>query len=387
MNPSPRRPALLASSLLLASILAGIGCARPGAAVHSGAARAPRPTRTIEGGETRIQAQPDVMLELSVYDAQDLHEYGLAALGDGNAGLARVAFARLLSEFPASPLALPARYNLALAAERQGRTLDAAGLYLEYVVALAGSRPDEEAELQLHAGRLRWEAGDLPGAVVPLSRAAASDVLDVEARWLARALLARIAGRGGDWRSAEGGLDGVRRAIRRYTRTTHELVPWSSAMVWFHAAELYRDRARAQRLLDVDDLAAARRWLDDTASWFLESRRCHKRVLEHRHPDWSGRAALALGQINEDFRAAMLAADTPTGLGPEGTETYLRLLDEQTRAFLEKAVEDYRWLVMDSKDLRIEGEDLAELQRALRRVEAQLELPDATAIGPTGGQP
>ncbi len=330
-----------------------------------------------------MRTEVDPMLGLATYDAQDLFDYGVDALSNENPALARVAFARLLSEFPASPYAVLGRYNVALAAERQGMLLDAASLYLEYVDVIEGSDPLEASELCLHAGMLRWEQRDLPGAVLPLRKALSSHALDVSDRWHARAVLARIAGLGGSWKLAEAELDDVRRAIRRHTRTTDELDPWSSAMVWFHAAEMYRDKARAQRLLDVDDLPAARRWLNETAGWFLESRRCHKRVLEHRHPDWSGRAAVSLGRINEDFRESMLTADTPTELSVDATATYLRLLDEKTRAFLEKAVEDYRWLLMDSKDLRVEGDDLEELKEALRRVEEQLELPQSTAVLPS----
>ncbi|MCO4770317.1 MAG: tetratricopeptide repeat protein [Deltaproteobacteria bacterium] len=370
--------------LLLLLLVAASGCVRQAPTRTSGTLEPPRPrpTRTVAGGETRIQSDLDPMLDLAVYDAQDLFEYGVATLEAENPGLARVAFARLLQEFPASPLAIAARYNLALAAERQGRLGDAADLYLEYVAVIEGTEPEEATGLVLHAGLLRWQGGDHPGSVVALRRALGSSTLDITERWEGRAILARIAGLGGDWAFAERELDSVRRGIRRYTRTTREVVPWSSAMVWFHAAEMYRDRAKAQRLLDVDDLPAARRWLDTTAGWFLESRRCHKRVLEHRHPEWSGRAALALGSINEEFRGSMLAADTPTSLDAEATVVYLGLLREQTRAFLEKAVEDYRWLLMDAHDLRVEGDALDQLRHALRRVEEQLETPDARALAP-----
>lgn len=379
--------------LLPLLICLAAGCTRSINTTSSGSSTPTRerPDRSVAGLETRVQSEDDVLLGVNIYDAQDLFEYGLRALHDDNAGLARVAFARLIEEFPASPMTVVARYNLALAAERQGRRLDAADLYFEYIAVIEQSEPEESAELRLHAGLLRWAERDLPGATLALQSALASPSLDTADAWEARVVLARIGGISGNWNVAEREMDSVRRAIRRYTRTTREVVPWSSAMVWFHAAELYRDRAKAQRLLDVDDLPAARRWLDQTAAWFLESRRCHKRVLEHRHPDWSGQAALALGAINEEFRQAMLGADTPTGLDAEATQVYRRLLDEQTRAFLEKAVEDYRWLLLDSKDLRVEGEALDALKRALRRVEEQLEQPDSRATAPESaddeGQP
>jgi len=368
---------------LVPALLLVAGCVPRSSLRTSGDASA-RPARTVRGVETRIQSDLDPMLGLDVYDAQDLYEFGVQALEDGNFTLGRVAFVRLLEEFPASQLSVGARFNLALSAERQGQFADAADFYLEYVAVVRSSEPEEAAELELHAGMLRWRIRDLPGAVVPLHRAVHSGSLSLSDQWHGRAILARIAGLSGDWKAGEAALDTLRRNIRRHTRTTREIDPWSSAMVWFHAAELYRDRALAQRLLDVDDLSAARRWLDDTAGWFLESRRCHKRVLEHRHPEWSGPAALALGRINEDFRDAMLTADTPTELSIDATMTYLRLLDEQTRAFLEKAVLDYRWLIMDSTDLRLQEDALVQLREALRRVEAQLELPKSTAAGPDG---
>ncbi len=377
------RPAVLALLLLVLA-----GCGRTAPSRTSGNAAEPRgPRSTLRGLETRVLGEEDPLLELGAYDDQDLFAYGLTALDGGNPTLARVAFSRLIAEFPRSPNTVPARYNLALAVEAQGRPLEAADLYLEYVAVLGDAEPVEQAELLLHAGLLRWEERELPGATLALSRALQRPELDVADRWEAKAVLARIGGLSGNWVAAEKELESLRRAVRRYTRTTGQIVPWSSAMVWFHAAELYRDQAKAQRLLDVDDLRAARRWLNTTASLFLESRRCHKRVLEHRHPDWSGEAALALGAINEEFREQMLRADTPTGLDAESTAVYLDLLEEQTRAFLEKAAKDYRWLLLDSNDLRVTGEALEALKEALRRVEEQLELPDSTATGPARDAP
>lgn len=374
----PMRRALLPLLLLLLT-----GCVHQRGAVHSGGATAdgPRGPRTrVALGDTRIQSDIDALLGTASYDAQDLFQYGLDALDREEPTLARVAFTRVIAEFPASPLSAPARYNLALAAERQGMTLDAARFYGEYADVTEGTDAADAAHSRFHQGRLLFEADAFAEAYLPLQKALRADALDLPASWEARIYSARISGKSGQWRVAEGELSSIRRTIRRTTRTTGERFPWHSAMVWFHAGELYRDRAEAQTLLDVDDLFAARRWLDDTAMWFLEARRCYKRVLEHRLVEWSGPSGLALGRINEDFRATMLAADTPTALDADATAVYLDLLQEQTDAFLEKAIEDYRWLLRDARTLRIEGPWVEELRMALRRVEGQLDRPGSATV-------
>lgn len=369
---------------LLFVFLLGCTSARPPATSGSATAGATQRSqpRVVDDLELRIRAEVDPVSGLDAYDAQDLFELGLARLDADEPTLARVLFARLVREFPASPLAVPARYNLALSAERQGRTEDAVALFLEYVAVVEANDPAEAAELRLHAGTLAFDDGRWDLALLPLDRARRSGQLDHPDTWLARAMLARIRGREGAWKQSEDELEDILAEIKRRTRVHKELHPSSSALVWYHAASLYRDQAHAQRLLDVDDLHAARAWLDRTAAHFLEARRCYKRVLEHRNPAWSGRAAIELGAINEDFRARMLGADTPTELDAEGTAVYLSLLEEQTRSFLEKAVQDYRWLVMDAADLRILPDDVSILREALARVEAELEPPEETAAAP-----
>ena len=367
--------------LLLLLLLSG-GCVHDRSPTTSGAAIAPAqrgPRAPVRLGDTHIKTTEDSLLGTTAYDAVDLFQYGLDRLEEQEASLARVAFARVVAEFPSDPLAAAARYNQAVAAERQGMTVDAAGLYGEYATVAEATDPEEAAGIRLHQGRLLFEAGEFSGAWLPLQKAIASGLLDVASMWEARIHAARVSGKGEQWRVAEGELSAVRREIKRATRTTGERFPWYSGMVWFHAAEMYRDHAESVRLLDVDDLAGARSWLDETAGWFLEARRSYKRVLEHRLVEWSGPAGLALGHINEDFRARMLAADTPSVLDADATDVYLDLLGLQTRSFLDKAVEDYRWLLRDARDLRIEGEWLEKIRGALSRVEDQLAAsePDA----------
>ncbi len=375
--------AMRAAPHLLVLLLLSGGCAHPRSPTSSGAASAARPSgpRTaVRLGNTRITSGQDSLLGTTAYDAKDLFEYGLAQLQAGEAGLARVAFARVVAEFPGDPLGAPARYNQALSAEKQGMPVDAAALYGEYAVVTEPTDAVEAAQVRLHEGELLFEAQRFADAWLPLQKALASGHLDQPQTWQARIHAARISGRGGEFRTAEGELSAVRREIKRATRSTGERFPWYSAMVWFHAGELYRDRAESVQLLDVDDLRAARGWLDETATWFLEARRCYKRVLDHRLVEWSGPSALALGRINEDFRATMLAADTPSALDTDATVVYLELLEGQTRSFLEKAVLDYRWLLRDARDLRIEGDWIDELRQALGRVEAQLDRSGAATV-------
>ena len=101
---------------------------------------------------------------MAVYDAVDLFERGLAVLETDNPVLARVLFARLLAEFPASVQGVPARHNLALAAERAGQIDDAADLYEEYARVVEGADPAEAA------GVAKWIEGrfDTPLSAKPM---------------------------------------------------------------------------------------------------------------------------------------------------------------------------------------------------------------------------
>ena len=79
-------------------------------------------------------------------------------------------------------------------------------------------------------------------------------------------------------------------------------------------------------------------------------------------------------------RSFVVADIERSALDVDATVVYLDLLEDQTRSFLDKAVDDYRWLLRDARDLRIEGPWLEQLRGALSRVEAQLERSGSATV-------
>jgi hypothetical protein len=360
---------------------------------HSGNAG---PARVLLGESVHVRSgAPDPLLGSSVYSARDLFDAALSRHQQGEHGLARTLWARLVREFPADPLAVLARYDGAVAAEAMGDQEGAASLWLDYALAIDTTEPagaaearldaarnvfaaDREAELAAAPGGRIGSGAGLLAARVPLEEALVSGLLDEDERWEARALAARVSARLGDFDAALDKLDDVSRDVRRAAARDGARYGESSAMAWFHAGAVFRERAAALPLRSVDDLEVAKAWLDGKAADLLEARRCWKRVLQHRLPAWSGPASAMLARINEEFRVALLRADVPSGLDEESRAIYVDLLEQNTRAFLEKALDDYRWLVRDAPDLGIEEPFRGALAGELARIEeALLEFEDA----------
>jgi len=362
----------LAPLALVALLL--VGCSPRGAALHtSGDAhlRAHGAGR-LHLGEVHVKAGADPVTGLDAYTAEDLFQLGYEAWEKGDFGLARVRYARILSEFPSGPFAPPARFNLALSAEQQGQLDDAITWYGDYVTVIEPTDPAEAAAVRLVIARLMQDLERFRESARPLRRALDSGTLELTADWEARTLQARARGRMGEFDQAEKDLEILRREVKRTAVALNESFPREAAMIWFHAAELYRDRAHALVLVDVDDGGAAGRWLEEKAMWLLESRKCFKRTLGYRVPDWSGPAALHVGLLNEEFRQDLLTIEVPRGLDADAADVYRDVLEERTLAFLDKARKDYRWLMRDADDLRVEGTWRDEVRAALDRVEMEL---------------
>ena len=196
--------------------------------------------------------------------------------------------------------------------------------------------------------------------------------------------LARAAA--GEFTIAESILDGIRREIRRHTLQERERHPYPAAMVWVMAGDLYRLRAAQESVSMVDDIAALDRALQEKAQLLLEARQHYKRALKHRVPAWSGAAAFGLGVVYEDFREDLLAAPVPEELDEDLAAVYSQLLEQRTRAFLEKAASDYREVLGMADRLELERAWIDVVQGALVRCEEQLGLDRQAGVRP-GARP
>ena len=186
----------------------------------------------------------------------------------------------------------------------------------------------------------------------------------------------------GEFTIAESILDGVRREIRRHTLQERERHPYPAAMVWVMAGDLYRLRATQESVAMVDDVPALDRALQEKAQLLLEARQHYKRALRHRVPAWSGAAAYGLGVVYEDFRDDLLSAPVPEEFDEEHATVYAQLLEQRTRAFLEKAASDYREVLGMADRLELEPAWVDIVQGALIRCEEQLGLDRQAGVRP-----
>jgi tetratricopeptide (TPR) repeat protein len=179
-----------------------------------------------------------------------------------------------------------------------------------------------------------------------LREALGSALLEREDRWEATALLARALAQGGAFAEAELALLRVHRELDAAARADGVRYGWHAALSWFVAGEIERLRARSLTVATVDDIDAASTFLDEKAALYLQAREHYRKAIAGRVPEWGGAAALALGQVFEDFRSDWLGAPPPAAISdPEELAVYVALVEEKTRIFLEKAVADYRNLI------------------------------------------
>jgi tetratricopeptide (TPR) repeat protein len=360
------RPVL---SLLVVVLLAGCTAQRPG---PRGPVDDDAPKISVQPDAMRIVGGVDELTGLDGYDATDLFRLGFEAYEARGFPRALALYDRLLEEFPESPDALTATWNGALCAEKLGLLEAAADGFGAYADRIEDKL--EVSEARIRQARMLIRLDRHADAVPGLEAALMQTGLDQEQVWEARMLRAITRAAAGEFTIAESILDGIRREIRRHTLQEQERHPYPAAMVWVMAGDLYRLRADAEAVDAVDDLAALDRALQEKAKLLLEARQHYKRALRHRVSAWSGAAAYGLGVVYEDFRADLLDAPVPAGLDEEHAAVYRDLLEQRTRAFLEKAAADYREVLAMSERLELEPAWVDVVETALHRCEEQLGL-------------
>lgn len=365
---------------LLISLLLVSGCVHlrgpaPGTDVDPKPPLYIQPLHVVGGGDT--------LTGLDGYDGDDLFRLGFEAYREGDHERAAALYERMLDEFPDHPDCLPATWNLALASEKLGALVDAVEGYEDYAALVEPTSDLDAALSRIRAATLLQHLGEFAASSVPLEIAARSEELEVQERWEVRILQVMVQAAEGDFEHAESELNRVRREIKRTSLRGNELFPYQSAMVWYQAGQLYRMRAEAIVLEDVDDLDRLDADLGEKAGLLLEARQHLKRCLTHRVAAWSGPAALALGAVYEDFRTDLLAAPRPETLDEEQAVVYDRVLADRTRQFLEKAAVDYREVLRLSGILRMEEAWIDAVQEALDRCEEELGPGVAAEVSPS----
>jgi len=247
-----------------------------------------------------------------------LSEWGWALIDAGKATEADVPFLRLIEEFPDSPKAPDARYNLAVstfAARDFDRTIALLGpITTEKSAARA---PLVRSALNL-LGRARAERGDPTGALAAFDRLIADDP-DGTFRREARFWKAEVAFKSGDAAAAEAGFAAlaaeppagsdfqgmVATARARRAQCLAQLGKWAPALV---AADATRADEPDNPLGPEVDFARGRSLLG--LARFDESREAFDRVLAARKgTDLAARAQLMRGETyfhQQNYKEALL---------------------------------------------------------------------------------
>jgi len=368
-----RRWALLLLLLLLSNW--SVGCA------HRTGQGGPRLQSPPTGGSPgltldaiRIRAGEDRLTGLAGYDADDLFRLGFEAFEAADFELSGLLYDRLLLEFPEHSNALPARFNLAMAREKEGSLHSAIDHLQRYIDQVSKERAQDAAESRVRLASWLQRSDRYEESREPLRLAMEEPSLDRPERWEARILSVMLLGYDGEFERASVRLHSISRDMRQSTRRLGERFPYQSAMLWYHAGALYRLRAASISLDAVDQLELLKSNLDEKARSLLEARQHFKRCLKHLIAEWSGPSALALGAVYEDFRRDLLAAPVPTDLDDEQAVVYRELLSDRTLRFLEKAASDYREVLRSANRFQLEPSWVAEVDRALQRCEQELDL-------------
>ncbi|MCP4867613.1 MAG: hypothetical protein GY898_02710 [Proteobacteria bacterium] len=365
--------------LLLLVTLVSVGCAHTRSPIPTSAL----PKVPVEFEPIRIVTQTDDLIGLDAYDGDDLFALAYQAFDEQDFDRAVRIYDVMLEQFPEHPGCVPARFNRALGLEKLGRMAEGADGFADYAALVADSSPYDAAEAFIREATLRQHLDDYVGSIPAIQSAQQLAVdLDSAEAWQLRILAVMVGADEGSFESSEFALNRVRRELRRATLQQNERYPYTSAMVWYAAGELYRMRARAVSLDVVDDVDLLDRRLGEKAGLLLEARQHLKRSLVHRMSVWSGPSALALGAVYEDFRNDLLAAPRPAGLSDEAGRVYDELLAERTRQFLEKAAVDYREVLKLSESLRLEAAWVDAIQAALDRCETELVTGFTAQAGP-----
>jgi tetratricopeptide (TPR) repeat protein len=346
----------------------------------SGTSADPRERLRVEGDEVRIRSGVDPLTGLDGYDSLDLFDLGLAAFGRAEYGIARALYGRLVREFPEDPSVPRAHWNYALAAERQGAPEDAIVHLEAYLDAIEATEPTQAVEGRLHLAKVLQRIGDFEGSGEHLEMLIRRSDLPRMLRWEVRAHAARAWTQAGRYEAAQWELEAVRGDIRRQARRENARYPYHAAMVWYFAGELYRLQGERRAITSTDDVEAVRRVLDGKAGDLLEARHHYKRALQVGRAEWSGPSAKAIGGMMEHFRLALLTAPEPTDLQPDALAVYRELVEERTRQFLEKAAEDYAWVLRDSERLLIPTRWVEAIRQSLEHCRAALEQQASKAV-------
>ena len=265
-----------------------------------------RPAEAAAAFEQLLKDHPDPKVEGASADAL-LDEWGWTLVDAGKAEEADRVFARLLKEFPDSPCAADARFNLAESAYQAKNYDEVVALLAPLVAEGSKASPRLIPSALYRLGRTQAERGDWPAAAQTLDRLIAEHP-DSPYRREARFLQAEVALKAGDAPAAESGFaalaaeppapgdpEGFVPSVRR--RRIQALVAqkkWKEAL---EAANAFRVDVPQDPYLAEVDYARGRALQSMSPPQFEEARAAYQSVIDARRGgDLAARAQLMRGE-------------------------------------------------------------------------------------------
>lgn len=328
-----------------------------------------------------VQAEPDPLTQLEIYDAEELFHHARDMNRNGRQADAETVYRRLLEYFPDSALAEPARFNLALLYEARERFDLAAGAYEQ----LATQEPPPGAErrrtwLDAHF-RLAVCAGKLQEwwwAVGVFDQVLAQDWLEDQDR------LEALLGRGislqeaGDPASAEVAFSAVLRFAREAERRGPLLDRTMVAEAAFRMGEISAERYQAVVLEFPVELLQER--LEAKCGELLAAQQRYLRAIRNGDAHTVAAAGYKIGQLYETLYDTILALEAPASLTPEQVELYQLEVRKRVHVLVEKALTIYEKALLVGRSAPTAEDWNLRLERAIERLRQIYLQPELAAL-------
>lgn len=276
-------------------------------------------------GDPRIEAvSPTILLD----QAQ-------AEIDAGHPQRAIAALARLAREFPASPLAPSAMFNIGRLYEEQANLTEAIASYRDLVARYPTGRESLDGHLRiagLEAEHERW-----PDAARTLAEILARTDLAYADRLEAQARLGYVQLQQGDRTAARASLEAAIATWRKAQRIDD---PYYVAMAHFYLGELEHRAFAELPLRPGDDELKA-----DLAAREAVAARAYdhwRDALVLKDPYWSSAAGYQMSQIFVELWETAVRAPFPAGMSVDARPFYVTEVHDRVRRHLQTALEGHQ---------------------------------------------
>jgi tetratricopeptide (TPR) repeat protein len=297
------------------------------------------PAERLDMEPILIQAvQGPAGVQIESFDAQELFEQGVTALGENRFDEAIRYYDRLLASFPSSEYARPALYNRGLAHRDKKDWAKA----IESFKTLPEKYPDhpdvKDALFQLgacHAEFGDWQASDAVFArLLNRTDLNADDRVEAMARQgFAQFNLADVS-------SAERTFRGVLDYRKKIEGEERLATDFFLAFSQYHLAQITHRQFQAVALRSPD--TQMDRDLEAKAGLLLQAQRGYIDTIKYGNPAWASAAGFQVGALYEELYDSFMHVPVPAELTGEARQVYREELQKKIRVLLEKSVRWYR---------------------------------------------